>query len=92
MVKSNNIKNEKLPSIDYSNLPDEIRNAINKQHYQITKATKLTWDGRQFLIRVPKEIAEEIDLTDEWHATFIYVKPLPEERDKNPKLKIKLEK
>lgn len=92
MVKSNDIKNEKLPSIDYSNLPEEIRNEINKQPYQITKATKLTWDGRQFLIRVPKEIAEEISLTDEWHATFIYVKPLPEERDKNPKLEIKLEK
>ncbi len=88
MVKSNDIKNEKLPSIDYSNLPEEIRNAINKQPYQITKATKLTWDGRQFLIRVPKEIG----LTDEWHATFIYVKPLPEERDKNPKLEIKLER
>ena len=28
MVKSNNIKNEKLPSIDYSNLPDEIRKVL----------------------------------------------------------------
>ncbi len=93
MVKSNDIKkDEKLPSVDYSNLPEEIRNAINKQPYQITKATKLTWDGRQFLIRIPKEIAEEIGLTDEWHATFIYVKPLPEERDKYPKLEIKLER
>ena len=95
MAKSNDDKRKKsrIPSkLDYSKIPEDIIKAINKQQYTINKTTKLTWDGRQFLIRVPKEIAEEIGLKDDWHATFIYVKPLPEERDKNPKLEIKLER
>lgn len=95
MVKSNDEKRKKnkIPSkLDYSKISEDIKKAINKQQYTINKTTKLTWDSRQFLIRVPKEIAEEIGLTDEWHATFTYVKPLPEERDKISKLEIKLER
>ncbi|MEM0143683.1 MAG: hypothetical protein QXL94_07005 [Candidatus Parvarchaeum sp.] len=90
MIKSNDEKKKALPQVDYSELPEEIKNAINKQPYTITKSSKLTWDGRQFLIRIPKEIAEEMKITSEWHARFIYVKSLPEEKNKIPKLEIKL--
>lgn len=92
MVKSNDNKNEILPQVNYSELPEEIKNAINKRPYTINKTSKLTWDGRQFLIRIPKEIAEEMGITEEWHVRFIYMKPLPEEKDKKPKLEIYLEK
>lgn len=89
MAKSNDIES-KFPEIDYSVLPANIEKAINKQPYGINKVTKLTWDGRQFIIRIPKEIAEEIKLNEKWHVNFVYIKPLPSERDKTPILEIRL--
>lgn len=85
MLKSNDNNtiedNVELPEVDYSNLPDEILKAIEVESYTITKDAKLSWDGRQFIVRIPSEIANEIGISKEnkheFKFHFEYVKPEP---------------
>ena len=66
MKKSDDVENlENLPELDYSNITKEIEEAITRKPYIVDKRAKLTWDGRQFIIRIPSEIAEEMNLTAE---------------------------
>ena len=51
--------------LDYSNLPTDIKAAINPIPYIVEETVKLTWDGRQFILRIPKEIADEVGITSE---------------------------
>lgn len=90
MKKSNDVENlENLPELDYSNLPKEIEEAITRKPYIVDKRAKLTWDGRQFIIRIPSEIAEEMNLTAENRVRFLLTKPLPGSGDE-PKLEMEL--
>lgn len=90
MKKSNDVeKLENLPELDYSNLPKEIEEAITRKPYIVDKRAKLTWDGRQFIIRIPSEIAEEMKLTTENRVRFLLTKPLPGS-DEEPKLEMEL--
>lgn len=66
-----------LPAVDYSNLPPEIEEVISQQRFEIKKTTKLTWDGKQYSMRIPTEIAEEAGISKETRAFFHLVKPLP---------------
>lgn len=90
MKKSDDVENlENLPELDYSNLPKEIEEAITRKPYIVDKRAKLTWDGRQFIIRIPSEIAEEMNLTAENRVRFLLTKPLPGSGDQ-PKLEMEL--
>ena len=44
--------------LNYLKLPQDVKAAISPIPYIIEEASKLTWDGRQFILRIPKEIAE----------------------------------
>ena len=78
MSKSNDIKIEKtttLPdNLDYSNLPKAVLDAITTSQYTIEKESKLTWDGRQFIARIPKEVAQEADIKEGERIEFIIIK------------------
>lgn len=78
MVKSNDIKIEKatfLPmDLDYSKLPKSVLDAITTSQYEIDKDSKLTWDGRQFVVRIPKEVAQEAELKEGERMEFIIIK------------------
>ncbi len=52
--------------IKYTKLPEDVKKAIVSMPYIVEETVKLTWDGRQFILRIPKEIAEEvgIEITD----------------------------
>ena len=97
MIKSNDnntIEDDiDLPEVDYSNLPDEILKAIEVKPYTITKDAKLSWDGRQFIVRIPSEIADEMGISKEnkqnFKVHFEYTKPAPN-TDDEPKLTIDL--
>ncbi len=82
MIKSNEIS-EKLPQVDYTNLPKELRAVMDKQPYVIEETVKLTWDGRQFIARIPSEIAEECKITKENRMRFKVIKPLPDSAEKS---------
>jgi thiamine pyrophosphate-dependent acetolactate synthase large subunit-like protein len=73
--------------INYSRLPKDVKEAIEPIPYVVEEAVKLTWDGRQFILRIPKEIAEEAGITVEKRISFKFVKPSPESAEK-PKLEI----
>ncbi|MCK5040423.1 MAG: hypothetical protein KAR87_05645 [Candidatus Aenigmarchaeota archaeon] len=76
-------KSDELPKVDYSKLPKDIEDVvINREEYVIEEKAKLTWDGRQFLVRIPSEIAKEMNLNKENVVKFRLTKPLPDSEDK----------
>jgi hypothetical protein len=78
-----------LPVVDYSKLPPEIEEVITRQPFRIENTTKLTWDGKQFSMRIPSEIAREMRITKENRIVFRLTKPLPGSNEK-PRLEIEL--
>ena len=67
--------------IDSSTLPREISEAIEPEQYTIQKDAKLSWDGRQLMVRIPLEITNEMginkDNKSEFKVHFEFVKPAP---------------
>lgn len=62
---------DELPKqLDYSVVPREIEEAINPMPYEIEKKTKLSWDGKQFMIRIPLDISDEMGITKENKGEF----------------------
>jgi len=80
---------EELPIVDYSNLPNELKEALEEKPHIIEKKAKLSWDGKQFIIRIPKEISEEMKITKESQIKFRVIKPRPGTDEQN-ELKIDL--
>ena len=77
------------PKVDYSNLPKKTKEVVSdREEYIIEEKAKLTWDGRQFLVRIPSEIAKEMNLNKENMVKFRLIKPLP---DSDDKLKLDIE-
>ncbi|MGI0058904.1 MAG: hypothetical protein ACREBJ_03975 [Nitrosotalea sp.] len=78
MTKSNEIHIEKttsLPaSLDYSKLPKKILDAITTSQYEIDREGKLTWDGKQFVVRIPKEVSLEMGIKEGEHIKFSILK------------------
>lgn len=90
MRKSDEIKDlNELPDIDYSNLPKEVEESLTREPYTIETKAKLTWDGKQFIVRIPSEITQEMKLTRENRLLFTLVKPTPDSDDET-KLEIKV--
>jgi hypothetical protein len=90
MKKSDELNELKeLPKVDYSKLPEVTAEAIAEKPFIIKEKAKLTWDGKQLLVRIPSEIAKELGITKENQMLFILTKPLPNSSDK-PKLEIEL--
>jgi len=75
--------------IDYSKLPEDVKAIMIPIPYIVEEVVKLTWDGRQYILRIPKEIVEEVGITTENHIKFKFIKPSPKSAEK-PKLEITL--
>lgn len=96
MNNSDETSHDKLPKIDYTKgLPPEIMDALDDQYYVIKKNAKLSWDGRQFIVRIPSEIISEYGVTREnrndYRLRFDLKKPNPKS-DKELELKVELVK
>jgi len=68
---------QELPEVDYSTIPPEIEGVVGEKPHVIEKKVKLTWDGKQFSFRIPKEIADEMKITKENQVLFHLKKPVP---------------
>lgn len=89
MKKSDDVeKLSELPVVNYSKVPKLVEEVVAKGQYIITKKAKLTWDGKQFIIRIPSEIANEIQITKENQISFRLIKPRP---DSDEDIKIEME-
>lgn len=78
-----------LPQVDYSKIPPEVEEAIAQKPYTKERKGKLSWDGKQFTVRIPMEIANEMQITKENYILFRMTKPVPGSEEK-PDLEIKL--
>jgi len=84
MSNSNEIPEiEELPELDYSEIPEDLKQALTQKKYSIEKKVKLTYDGSQYIARIPSEIAEELELGRESRMKFRFKKPLQKE-DRKP--------
>lgn len=81
---------DELPEVDYSAVPSEVEAVLSGQPYTVEETVKLTWDGNQFLCRIPTEIAEELSLTKESRMRFVLRKPLPGS-DEQPTVDIEIQ-
>jgi hypothetical protein len=79
MKESDDIeKLSEIPVVDYSEVPKKIEDAIVERQYIIKKKVKLTWDGKQFIIRIPSEVTNEMHITKENRILFRLIKPRPD--------------
>ena len=75
---------KEVPIVDYSNISDEFkREFLSEKPYVVEKHSKLSWDGKQFSIRIPKEITDEMDITKENQIKFKMTKARPGTDEKN---------
>jgi hypothetical protein len=81
---------DELPDVNYVDVPEEVEGVLTGESYIVDKMVKLTFDGDQFLARVPTEIADELNLTEgESRMEFNFQKPLPNSEEE-PTVKIEL--
>lgn len=70
------IKKE-LPKRDYTKLPLEIESVVTKKPNQVTKTAKITFDGRQYLVRIPNKISSIMIINDYDRIEFTAITPSP---------------
>ena len=99
LQKSEKMKSQKLmekvakiekQKLNYSKLPEKVKSAIQPIDYELEIETKLTWDGRQFVVRIPKEIVDGYNITKQNRMMFRFVKfsPLSDKGQEKPTLEI----
>lgn len=82
-------KTTTLPAyLDYSQLPRKTLDAITTPQYEIDKEAKLTWDGKQFIVRIPKEVSFEMGIKEGEYIKFRILKQFGSTEE--PELKMKL--
>lgn len=68
----------KLPTVDYTKVSKLVEEVVATGQYILTKKAKLTWDGKQFILRIPSEITNEMHITKENQIAFRLIKPRPD--------------
>lgn len=79
---------DELPDLDYSMIPIWVKKAISLEPEMIVKMSKLTWDGKQYSVRIPTEITTDMNIDKTDKIKFTMIRPLPDSGDE---LKLKIE-
>ncbi|MGB7533038.1 MAG: hypothetical protein WA977_08725 [Halobacteriota archaeon] len=89
----NSDESEGVPpkKITYQLLPHEVEEVIGEERAMIEDTANITFDGRQFLVRFPKDISDAMELSREYKVKFTVTKPKPR-TDDEPKLTIEVVK
>ena len=74
-----------LKRIDYRRLPPEVEEIVSEERAKIEREASITFDGRQYLVRFPKEISDNMDLSREHKVRFTLTIPKPR-TEEEPKL------
>jgi len=77
--------------IEYQRLPREVEEVIGEERAEIEDTANITFDGRQYLVRFPKDISDAMELSREYNIKFTVIKPKPR-TDEKPKLTIEVVK
>lgn len=86
---SDESEGEPPKKIEYRRLPSEVEEVVGEEQAKIAHTANVTFDGRQFLVRFPKDISEAMNLSKEHKVIFIVIKPKPR-TDEEPKLTIEV--
>ncbi len=81
----------KFPPVDYSKLPKEVERIVEPHQDRIIEEASATFDGKQFLFRVPTKISTVMNLSKKDKIEFVVDMPLPKTRDE-PRLSIRLKR
>jgi hypothetical protein len=57
--------NDDFDHIDYSNLPEEVEKVVKNRSETITKEAKISYDGKQHIVRIPTEISKTLNISAE---------------------------
>lgn len=77
-------EDEKFEEKEYlsKNIPKNISDLIEPERHIIEKDAKLSWDGRQLMVRMPLDITDEMgiykDNKSDFRVHFELVKPTPD--------------
>ena len=71
--------------IEYLRLPREVEEVIGEERAEIEDTAKITFDGRQYLVRFPKDISDAMTLSRGHKVKFTVIKPKPR-TDEEPEL------
>ena len=78
-----------LKRIDYRRLPPEVEEIVSEERAKIEREASITFDGRQYLVRFPKDISDNMGLSRENKVRFTLTIPKPR-TEEEPKLKIEV--
>jgi hypothetical protein len=74
-------KSDDFDNVDYSNLPKEIREVVTDKSDIVIKKAKLTFDGNQYIVRIPTDIAKIMAITSDFMMEFEAIIPSPKSND-----------
>ena len=77
MNLSDESEGEPPKKIEYRRLPHEVEEVVGDERAKIEKTANINFDGRQYLIRFPKEISDAVGLSKEHKVKFTVIKPKP---------------
>lgn len=81
MIDSN-VRKKENEKLDYSKLPKELENIIEPVSDITEKEAKINFDGKQFLVRFPKDIAKAIGVRTGDKIRFKIILPSPKSNQK----------
>jgi len=84
-------KSDDFENVDYRNIPKEIQDVVSDRPEIIIKKAKLTFDGKQFIVRIPTEISKLMGISSEHMVEFRATIPTPRSQDER-KLEIRIVK
>ena len=68
--------------IKYQRLPREVEEVVGEGRAEIEDTANITFDGRQYLVRFPKDISDAMELSKEHKVKFTVIKPKPRTNEK----------
>jgi len=91
MAKKTGVPGEIPKKLAYKKLPKDIEELIeDEERAKVTKDVKITKDAKdQYIVRFPKKISEEMEITSEDRIRFKLTLPKPRS-DESPRLMINL--
>jgi len=68
--------------IEYLRLPREVEEVVGEERAEIKDTANITFDGRQYLVRFPKDVSDAMELSREYKVKFTVTKPKPRTNEK----------
>lgn len=68
--------------IEYLRLPREVEEVVGEEQAVIEDTANITFDGRQYLVRFPKDVSDAMNLSRGDKVKFTVIKPKPRTNEK----------